>query len=135
MDANPKQTLGDRIRQRRTEAGLTLEQLSSKLKIEGHLAKGLSVQHLSEVERGADTVVVCGIATDSCVLATAIDLFEYGLRPIVVKDACGSHAGRKAHEAGLFIIERFIGSKQLVMSSDLLSEEWTSEPKSFPAAT
>jgi len=51
MDANPRQTLGARIRQRRTEAHLTLAQLRAKLQIHG-LDRGISVQHLSEVERG-----------------------------------------------------------------------------------
>jgi len=70
-------------------------------------------------------VVVCGIATDSCVLATAVDLFEFSerdLRPLVVSDACASHAGEHAHESGLFIIQRFIGSGQIVSSRELLDE-------------
>jgi len=61
-------------------------------------------------------VVVCGIATDSCVLSTAIDLFEApeSLRPIVVSDACASQAGDKAHQAGLYLLGRLIGVDQLV---------------------
>lgn len=51
VDANPRQTLGARVRQRRTEAGLTLDALGSKLRDHG-LDRGNSTQHLSEVERG-----------------------------------------------------------------------------------
>lgn len=73
-----------------------------------------------------DNVVICGIATDSCVLATAIDLFEFrgeGIRPIVVRDACASHAGEPAHSSGLFIIERFIGANQIVSMAELMADQ------------
>jgi nicotinamidase-related amidase len=69
-------------------------------------------------------VVLCGIATDSCVLKTAVDLFEYrarSIRPIVAKDACGSHAGAQAHESGLFLLTRFIGRDQIVDVADVLA--------------
>lgn len=70
-------------------------------------------------------VVLCGIATDGCVLATAVDLFEFEdrpIRPVVVRDACASHAGEEISNAGLTLIERFIGRGQVVNSSDVLSE-------------
>lgn len=59
------------------------------------------------------TVHLCGIATDNCVLASAVDLFEAGLRPVVIADACASHAGREYHEAALMILKRLIGEKQV----------------------
>lgn len=68
-------------------------------------------------------VVICGVATESCVLATAVDIFELDrpdIRPIVVRDACASHAGLPAHDAGILVLERFIGRKQVVMSDELL---------------
>lgn len=67
-------------------------------------------------------VVLCGVATDGCVLKTAIDLFEYksrAVRPVVVTDACASHAGQEVHEAGLLLLSRFIGKGQLVTSADV----------------
>ncbi len=67
-------------------------------------------------------IVICGIATESCVLATALALFEFThrpIRPIVVQDACASHAGAEAHDAGLMIIGRFIGRAQIVSSAEL----------------
>ena len=69
-------------------------------------------------------VVLCGIATDGCVLATAVDLFEYAgwnIRPIVVRDACASHAGENVNDAGLLLIERFIGREQVIPSAALLN--------------
>ncbi len=71
-------------------------------------------------------IVVCGIATDGCVLATVIDLFEYtdrAIRPIVVQDACASHAGAQIHDAGLLLIGRFIGRDQIILSRELLTGE------------
>ena len=39
-------------------------------------------------EKGIDTVVVCGLATDYCVKNTAIDAANAGFRTVVVSDAC-----------------------------------------------
>lgn len=63
--------------------------------------------------------ILCGIATDNCVLKTAVDAFEEGYRPIVITDAIYSHGGAKYHKAGLMILERFIGKKQLITSREL----------------
>lgn len=61
-----------------------------------------------------DIFLLCGIATEGCVLKTAVDLFEIGLRPIVVRDACASHDGAHYHRIGLELIERHVGAKQIV---------------------
>ncbi len=75
---------------------------------------------LREAARDAGGAIhLCGIATDNCVLATAIDFFEAGLRPIVISDACASHAGRQYHEAGLMILNRLIGGDQIVTRAAL----------------
>jgi nicotinamidase-related amidase len=72
-------------------------------------------------QHGWKTFVICGIATDSCVLKTAIDAFELGYTPIVVTDAVASHAGDEVHKAGLHLIGRNIGSRQLMTKNQLLS--------------
>lgn len=63
---------------------------------------------------GAADVHLCGIATDNCVLAIAVALFEAGLRPVVLADYCGSHAGAEHHDWGLKILRRLIGEAQVV---------------------
>jgi nicotinamidase-related amidase len=68
---------------------------------------------------GWSDVFVCGLTTESCVLKTAVDVFERGLTPWVVTDACATHAGIEAHEAGLLVLRRFIGRNQLIRSGDL----------------
>ncbi len=66
------------------------------------------------------TIVLCGLATESCVLKTAADAFEVGLRPIVVSDACASDRGDEFHQAGLKILRRFIGKRQIMTTHELL---------------
>lgn len=75
------------------------------------------------VERhGWTDPVICGIATESCVLKTACDAFERGLIPWIITDACFSHAGQETHDAGLLVTRRFIGRRQLITSDDLFSQ-------------
>jgi nicotinamidase-related amidase len=70
-------------------------------------------------ERGWTDLYLCGIATDFCVLKTAIDAFERNLTPWVVADACASHFGPEAHDAGLRMIQRFIGAGQIIRTADI----------------
>lgn len=60
-----------------------------------------------------DEVHLCGIATDNCVLTCAVDLFEAGVRPVVLADFCASHGGADFHTWGLAILERLIGKAQV----------------------
>lgn len=69
---------------------------------------------------GWTKIILCGVATDSCVLKTAADAFERGLIPIVVEDACSSHGGEEVHEAGLLLLGRFIGKPQIMNTETLL---------------
>ncbi len=64
-------------------------------------------------------VILCGIATDGCVLKTAIDLFEQAQTPFVLTDLCASHAGEEMHSAGLLLLEHLIGKDQLGSSDNL----------------
>ena len=73
-------------------------------------------------EHGWTDLLVCGIATDGCVLKTAVDAFEAGYTPWVLRDACASHAGSAVHEAGLLLASRFIGRDQVLDSSTILDE-------------
>ena len=61
----------------------------------------------------AEEVHICGIATDNCVLCSAVDLFEAGIRPVVLADACGSHGGAEFHRWAVEILVRLIGADQV----------------------
>lgn len=65
-------------------------------------------------------VVICGVATDGCVMESAVDFFERRIRPLVVVDACASHAGDEIHKMGLTLLTRSIGPRQLVTMKELL---------------
>ena len=65
-------------------------------------------------DNGIEEVAICGIDTDACVSACAVDLFENGIRPVLLSDACASHAGVEYHEAALRILARLIGKNQIV---------------------
>ena len=71
-------------------------------------------------QHGWTDLVICGIATESCVCKTAVDAFERDITPWVVTDASASHAGQEAHDAGLLVTGRFIGHNQLVTSKQIL---------------
>ena len=81
---------------------------------------GAEGQALAAEQRWTE-VYVCGVDTDICVLKTAVDAFELGLTPYVIADASASHAGIRAHEAGLYLLRRFIGTRQ-VLTGDSVGE-------------
>jgi nicotinamidase-related amidase len=52
---------------------------------------------------------VCGIDTDSCVLATAYDAFDKGYRVSLLENLSMSHGGKNLHEAAVTLFRRNIG--------------------------
>jgi nicotinamidase-related amidase len=64
-------------------------------------------------ELAAEEVTVVGIDTDMCVLKIAMDIFDLGIRPIVLTDCCASTLGAASHLAGLAVLSRNIGPHQL----------------------
>ena len=64
--------------------------------------------------KGIEEVAICGIDTDACVATCAVDLFENGFRPILLSEACASHAGAEFHEAAIRILTRLIGKSQII---------------------
>ncbi|NBW41728.1 isochorismatase family protein [bacterium] len=69
-----------------------------------------------------DTVFVAGLDTDCCVLKTASDLFESGVRAVVLADFCASNGGEKSHKAGLLALRRLIGRNNIIEGISDLSE-------------
>ena len=56
-----------------------------------------------------DMVYISGFDTDGCVLASAVQLFEIGVRPVVISRLCASSGGITYHEVGLRCLKRLIG--------------------------
>lgn len=65
-------------------------------------------------------VYLCGINTDYCIFATALDAFGLGFRTFVVHDAVSSIRGEPAHEEGLANLERHFGPTVLVSTQEVL---------------
>ena len=61
-----------------------------------------------------ERVHLCGIATDNCVLKSAVDLFEAGLEPLVLAADCASHGGPECHATGLLLLARLIGVERVI---------------------
>ncbi|HEY8745237.1 MAG TPA: isochorismatase family protein, partial [Chloroflexota bacterium] len=57
-------------------------------------------------EKNTAEIVIVGIDTDMCVLKIAMDVFDRGIRPVVMTDCCASTAGLQAHLAGLAVLSR-----------------------------
>ncbi len=73
-------------------------------------------------ERSLGHLIITGLDTESCVLATALEAFERDFTPWIVVDAVASHAGPREHEAGLLVAGRSIGRGQLVAADRVLSD-------------
>ncbi|MDP2401954.1 MAG: isochorismatase family cysteine hydrolase, partial [Actinomycetota bacterium] len=71
---------------------------------------------LLEMLREADAadVFIAGIDTDCCVLTTAVDLFQEGIRPLVLSHYCASNGGADSHTAALTCLGRLIGLRNVV---------------------
>ncbi len=68
-------------------------------------------------------VFLLGFDTECCLLSTAADLFEMGVRPLVLTEYCGSHDGPRYHDAGIISLEHLIGPDFLIMDENIKSRE------------
>ncbi len=68
-----------------------------------------------------EEVYIAGMDTDCSVLANALQLMDRGIRPVVLVDCCASTGGQAAHEAGLLIMRRALGERQLVRGLPLFA--------------
>lgn len=66
------------------------------------IKEGLRQNKISEVD-------LCGFDTDCCVLATAYDLFDQGIKPVVLENLTWSTSREKLHVSALKMLRRNIG--------------------------
>jgi nicotinamidase-related amidase len=76
-----------------------------------HRYSGFFGTDLESVLRGlrAETLFVCGVNTNNCVLATVYDAFSRDFRIVVLSDACGSMNGDEYHRFALMEVEAALG--------------------------
>lgn len=67
-----------------------------------------------------EEIYIMGVDTDCCVLTTASNLFDQGIRPIVLKKYCESNGGPDSHAAGLLCLKRLIGKNNIIEDVDFL---------------
>lgn len=70
-------------------------------------------------ERAWTDMYVCGIDTEVCVLKTAVDAFEHGVRAWLLTDASASHSGQRPHDAGVLVAQKMIGRSQTIKVADV----------------
>jgi nicotinamidase/pyrazinamidase len=72
---------------------------------------------------GVETIAVCGIVTNVCVLLTAFDALQNDFRAVIVSDACACHK-KEIHEATLELYKGFVLAPifRTLSSSELISE-------------
>jgi nicotinamidase-related amidase len=101
-----------------------IEQLASVDDISKRSYSAFSDARVLEILRDqkVDTVALCGVDTDACVMATALSAFDLGLRPLVLSDLCASSGGDDYHRAALMLLERNIGHRQILTSKDVMAE-------------
>jgi nicotinamidase-related amidase len=71
---------------------------------------------------GVDTLLITGVNTNSCVLATSVDACNRDFKVVVVENCVDTMDGEEAHSAGLKVISTAFG---WVMTSDEITEFYT----------
>lgn len=80
-----------------------------------------SAWHSPIIERvekqGISDIIIFGLDTEACVLKTALDVFDSGLRPIILEDLCYSSSGAHGHKAGINLLKVLLGPDQITTSA------------------
>lgn len=117
VEGSPYRRLLDwhRFYESSADVPLAFEPIDSVTVMDKHIYTCVTPAFLDDLrKKGIEEVAICGIDTDACVSACAIDLFENGFKPLLLSEACASHAGAEYHEAALRILARLIGKNQIV---------------------
>lgn len=99
--ASPDTDICDEIKQFTNPKNLFYKNFLSAAKVTA-IKEGLLKNQISEVD-------LCGFDTDCCVLATAYDLFDRGIKPIVLENLTWSTSKEKLHAPALKMLLRNIG--------------------------
>lgn len=97
----PDTDICDDIKQFTSPKNLLYKNILSAAKV-AEIKEGLRQNKISEVD-------LCGFDTDCCVLATAYDLFDQGIKPVVLENITWSTSKEKLHGPALKMLLRNIG--------------------------
>ncbi len=65
-------------------------------------------------DNNINTIYLCGIDTNACVLKTALDLFENNYDVKVIEDCSMSHSGKEYHDFSIKLLEKLIGKDNII---------------------
>ncbi|BAY78576.1 isochorismatase hydrolase [Nostoc linckia NIES-25] len=65
-------------------------------------------------KRNIQTVFICGIDTEGCVLKTAIDFFENNIITYVLTYYSASNGGDRYHQAAILVLSQLIGMNNII---------------------
>lgn len=97
----PDTDICDEIKQFTNSKNLYYKNFLSAAKVT-EIKEGLRQKNISEVD-------LCGFDTDCCVLATAYDLFDQGIKPVVLENLTWSTSRQKLHAPAIKMLLRNIG--------------------------
>jgi nicotinamidase-related amidase len=101
MAKSPDTDICDELKEFVTKDNLIYKNILSAVKI-NKIKQALIKNNISEV-------YLCGFDTDCCVLATAYDLYDQGIKPVILENLCWSTAKDNLHKPTLKIINSNIG--------------------------
>ncbi len=100
-NASPDTDICEDIKEFTNNDNLFYKNILSAFKVP-QIREGLKKNGISEVD-------LCGFDTDCCVLATAYDLFDNGVKPTVLENLTWSTSKENLHNPAIQMLERNIG--------------------------
>jgi nicotinamidase-related amidase len=76
---------------------------------------------LLPVVKAYDHVYIAGVFTDISVFTTALDLFDHNIVVSVLSDCVATLHGEEQHQSSLRSLRHAIGTRHVILSSELLS--------------
>ena len=98
---SPETDICEQIKEFTNQNNLFYKNVLSAYKVP-EIKSGLKQNKISQVD-------LCGFDTDCCILATAYDLFDCGIKPIILENLTWSTYKEKLHQPALQMIARNIG--------------------------
>jgi len=97
----PETEICDEIKEFTNDKNMHYKNILSAFKVPA-IKKSIRDNKISEVH-------LCGFDTDCCVLATTYDLFDQGIKPVLLENLTWSTSKDNLHESAIQMIERNVG--------------------------
>lgn len=103
---SPETDICGEIKEFTNKNNLFYKNILSAYKVSG-IKNDLKQKKITQVD-------LCGFDTDCCVLATAYDFFDNGIKPVILENLTLSTSKEKFHQPALKMIKRNIGFVKIV---------------------